>query len=124
LQRLDRLWAQALLPLQQRGVIMQHPAWQRLFVHYKVPVRAVLEHSHHGDGAAPHQLEAALALLRSALPPLLILEHSHANRMIDWLRQRVPNARVVTLDALGHCGQPLNRLLEANLQQLQQISFP
>ncbi|MDX8412702.1 MAG: zinc ABC transporter substrate-binding protein [Mariprofundales bacterium] len=124
MQQLDADWAQLLQPLQRRGVIMQHPAWERLFAHYKVPVRAVLEHSHHGDGATPRQLEAALKLLRTTNPPLLIVERSHANRMIDWLRQQVPAAQVVTLDALGVCGQPLDGLLQDNMAQLRQVLSP
>ena len=124
LQRLDRAWRQALRPLREGGVIMQHPAWRRLFAHYRVPVRAVLERGHHGDGASPRQLEAALALLRGAHPPLLVVEQSHANRMIDWLSQRVPRAGVVALDALGRCGVALDSLQQRNLRQLRQLRAP
>ncbi|MDQ6964695.1 MAG: zinc ABC transporter substrate-binding protein [Mariprofundales bacterium] len=124
MRRLDGEWRRVLQPLMRRGVIMQHPAWQRLFAHYGVPVRAVLERSHHGDGAAPHQLEEALQLLRSADPPLLIMERSHSNKMIEWLLQRVDGAEAVTLDALGVCGQPLDELMADNMAELQQIGTP
>jgi len=124
LQQWDRSWEELLRPLRQRGVVMQHPAWQRLFVHYHIPVRAVLERSHHGNGSSPRRLENTLALLRGSNPPLLVAEMSHSNRMIDWLRKRVPDAQVVSLDALGQCGQPLSRLIEANQQRLRRVLAP
>jgi len=118
LQQLDRRWKQLLRPLQSRGVIMQHPAWQRLFLHYGVPVRAVLEQGGHGHESSPRTLESALKLLHGANPPLLIAEQSHANRMIDWLYQRVTGAQLVMLNALGRCGQPITALIADNQQRL------
>lgn len=115
--RLDALeagWRRLLAPWRERGVIMQHPAWRALMRHFGVAVRAVLEPSHHGEGAGPRRLERALRLLRGSDPPLLLVEESHGNRMIDWLRARVQDARVVRLNALGRCGLPLDRLMADN----------
>ncbi|MDX8409490.1 MAG: zinc ABC transporter substrate-binding protein [Mariprofundales bacterium] len=121
LHQLDHRWQALLLPLKQRGVIMQHPAWQRLFLHYGVPVRAVLEQGGHGHEGSPRTLERALQLLHGANPPLLIAEQSHANRMIDWLHQRVPASQQVALDALGRCGQSLIALIADNQQRLARV---
>ncbi|MDQ6950152.1 MAG: zinc ABC transporter substrate-binding protein [Mariprofundales bacterium] len=124
LQQLDRRWRQLLQPLKQRGVIMQHPAWQRLFVHYGIPVRAVLELSHHGHEASPRMLEKTLKLLRGANPPLLVAEVSHTNRMLDWLHTHAPKSQMVTLNALGSCGQPLLSLIADNQQILARMLEP
>ncbi len=117
LYALDRRWREMLRPLGTRGVIMQHPAWQALLEHYGVPVRAVLEGSEHGHAATPRRLSHALRLLKGDAPPLLIVETSHGNRMIDWLRARVPSARVVRLDALGDCSESLDALIARNQQR-------
>jgi len=110
-------WKQALAPLQQRGVVMQHPAWRRLCEHFKVPVWAVLEPRHHGS-IRPRTLESALVLLQAHPGILLWGDVRHSNRGLIWLSHHDNNKPVLAFDALGTCGMSWIELMHDNLERL------
>jgi len=115
--KLEMAWKQALAPLQQRGVIMQHPAWRRLCEHFRVPVRAVLEPRHHGS-VRPRQLEYALNLTRTHTGTLLWGSMRHSNRGLTWLSRHGDTRPVLHFDALGHCNMAWDQLMRWNLKQV------
>jgi len=114
---METAWKQALAPLQQRGVVMQHPAWRRLCEHFRVPVRAVLEPHHHGS-IRPRKLESALALLQAHPSILLWGDVRHSNRGLIWLSHHDNNKPVLALDALGTCGMSWIELMHDNLEHI------
>jgi len=113
---LEIAWKQTLAPLQQRGVIMQHPAWRRLCEHFNVPVRAVLEPRHHGS-VRPRQLEDVLNLMRAHTGTLLWGSMHHSNRGLTWLSRHSDKRPVLRFDALGHCNMTWDQLIRWNLKQ-------
>jgi len=115
--KLELAWKQALAPLQQRGVIMQHPAWRRLCEHFKVPVRAVLEPRHHGS-IRPRALESALVLLQAHPGILLWGDVRHSNRGLIWLSHHDNNKPLLAFDALGTCGMSWIELMHDNLERM------
>jgi len=119
---LEMAWKQALTPFQQRGVIMQHPAWRRLCEHFNVPVRAVLEPRHHGS-VRPRQLEHALNLVRAHTGILLWGNVHHSNRGLTWLSEHSDNRPVLRFDALGPCNMAWDQLIRWNLKRLKQMTL-
>lgn len=125
IQRMDAALVQALAPLKEHGVIMQHPAWEHVMEHYGIPVRAVLESEHHGHEHGPHMLEHALEILDQHPDSVLIASKGHSNRSLEWLQQHATTKpRIITLDPLGQCGMSWSELMQANIDQLTQIRHP
>jgi len=114
---LEAAWKQALAPLQQRGVMMQHPAWRRLCEHFKVPVRAVLEPRHHGN-LRPRRLQHALNFLRTHTGVVLWGGLHRANRGLVWLSRHSDRKSILRFDALGNCSMAWNQLMRWNIKQV------
>lgn len=114
---LESAWQQALAPLRQRGVMMQHPAWRRLCEHFKVPVRAVLEPRHHGN-IRPRRLEHALNFLRAHTGVVLWGSLHHTNRGLVWLSKHSNRENIFRFDALGNCSMTWNQLMRWNIKQI------
>lgn len=119
-------WYKALEVYHERGVIMQHNAWQPVLADYKVPVWSVLESQHHGENIGPHQLEEALNQLRTHPDALLWGNQRHANRALEWLKQHQGSEQtaLVYFDPLGDCGTTWLQLMQANLDLLEKASRP
>jgi ABC-type Zn uptake system ZnuABC Zn-binding protein ZnuA len=119
-------WYKALEAFHERGVIMQHNAWQPVLDAYKVPVWAVLESQHHDENIRPHQLEKALEQLHTHPDALLWGNRRHANRALEWLHQHQQSghATLVYFDPLGDCGATWLQLMQANLDLLEKASTP
>ena len=119
---LDKALAQALAPFRRDGVMMQHNAWAGVFAAYQVPVRSVLESSHHGANIRPRKLEQALERMREHPALALIGSRRHANRGLQWLnahRGKTATRRgIILLDPLGDCGLRWPDLLTMNLRIL------
>jgi len=112
-------WRQALAPMRATGVIMQHPAWQRLMQEMEVPVLTVLESGHHGHEHGPHRLDEALAELKQRPGAWLLGNAGHSGRALEWLADHAdPRPHYVTLDPLGHCGESWPELMRANLMRI------
>jgi len=104
--------------LQKTGVMMQHPAWKSLFEALHIPVWSVLESGKHGQEYGPKKLEEALKLLNEHPQTVLIGDSTHNNRALLWLQRHHPSSKIITLDALGTCGEAWPALMQRNLQQL------
>ena len=120
-------WYKALEAYHERGVIMQHNAWQPVLAAYKVPVWAVLETQHHGDDIGPHRLEEALRLLNAHPNALLWGNQRHASRALQWLQEHQSSpqkAQLLNFDPLGDCGSTWLQLMQANLDLLEKASRP
>jgi ABC-type Zn uptake system ZnuABC Zn-binding protein ZnuA len=112
-------WQTALMPVKQSGVIMQHPAWQRLMNDRNIPVLAVLESGRHGHQHGPHLLEDALEKLKKHPDAWLVSDIGHSQRALDWLAQHAkPAPHRIALDALGQCGVSWVELMQANLNRV------
>ena len=112
-------WREALAPLRRSGVIMQHPAWQRLMQEMEVPVLTVLESGAHGHEHGPHLLEDALADLNRHPEAWLLGNEGHSQRSLEWLANHATSApRRVTLDPLGSCGVPWPEFMRSNLERI------
>jgi len=120
-------WYKALEAYHERGVIMQHNAWQPALAAYKVPVWAVLETQHHGDDIGPHRLEEALGLLNAHPTALLWGNRRHAGRALQWLQEHQTaseKARLLDFDPLGDCGMTWLELMQLNPDLLEKASTP
>jgi len=116
---IEQAWQHALEPAKKSGVLMQHPAWQRLMQAMGVPVLDVLESGRHGHEYAPRQLEQALKTLNAQPKAWIIADGSHNNRALNWLQSHVEHQpRRITLNALGTCAQSWPALMQYNLDQL------
>jgi len=118
-------WHKALEPYHERGVIMQHNAWQPMLTAYKVPVWSVLESGHHGDDIGPHRLEQALGLLHAHPGAILWGNQQHASRALQWLQEHASNTakpRLLLFDPLGECGMTWPQLMQRNLDILKQAA--
>ncbi|MDQ6960764.1 MAG: metal ABC transporter substrate-binding protein [Mariprofundaceae bacterium] len=115
--KLEIAWKQALAPFQQRGVIMQHPAWRRLCEYFGVHVWAVLEPRHHGS-IRPRQLEHALELLHAHPDAILWGNAHHSSQGLLWLSRHGNGKPVINFDALGLCGAAWLQLMHLNLKRL------
>lgn len=112
-------WQAALMSVKQSGVIMQHPAWQRLMNEMDIPVLAVLESGRHGHQHGPHLLEDALEKLKKHPDAWLVADVGHSQRALNWLKQHATLAPYdITLDALGQCGMSWVELMRANLGRI------
>jgi zinc transport system substrate-binding protein len=112
-------WQTALMPVKKSGVMMQHPAWQRLMNEMNIPVLAVLESGRHGHQHGPHLLEDALAKLNKNPDTWLFADIGHSQRALDWLALHAkPTPHRITLDALGQCGMSWVELMRANLNRI------
>ena len=112
-------WQVALQPVRQSGVLMQHPAWQRLMNEMNIPVLAVLESGRHGHQHGPHLLEDALEQLKAHPGAWLVADTGHSQRALDWLAQQAkPAPPRITLDAMGQCGMSWVELMRANLESV------
>jgi len=111
-------WQAALQPVKKSGVIMQHPAWQRLMNEMNIPILAVLESGRHGHQHGPHLLENALEKLKEHPDAWLLADIGHSQRALDWLAQHAkPTPHRITLDAMGQCGASWVELIRANLKR-------
>lgn len=112
-------WKQQLAPLAKHGVIMQHPAWDKVFESFGVPVLAVLESEHHGQEQGPRALEHALEILKQHPDAWLIGDAHHSNRTLQWLvRHADHDKQIIYLDALGACDESWFDLMHRNLELL------
>ncbi len=112
-------WQKALKSVKQSGVLMQHPAWQRLMKEMGVPVLAVLESGRHGHQHGPHLLEDALEKLKKQPQAWLMADSGHKQSSLDWLASHVKPAPVrITLDSLGQCGLSWVELMRNNLSRI------
>jgi len=120
---IEQAWLVALSKATGSGVLMQHPAWQRLMQYMHVPVLMVLESSRHGHEYGPHKLEQALSALNQHPDAWLLADRGHSNRALDWLAQHAKQTpRRTTLDALGECGLSWPELMRRNIAQLANMS--
>ena len=117
-QTVFQQWQAQTRVLQQRGVMMQHPAWLNLFHALHIPVWQVLESGHHGQEEGPRVLDHALQALQQHPNSLLIGEKRHSNRALDWLHQHHPKSPMITLDALGTHDTSWLQLMHSNLATL------
>jgi len=122
---LTQIWQQwqhvsSELKLQNRGTIMQHPAWVGIFKDLDIPVWAVLESEKHGQELGPHILEHALKEIQDHPQSLLIADKRHSQRALLWLQRHHPESRLVTLDVLGSSENTWPTLMQHNLELLQQ----
>jgi len=116
---IEAAWRAALEPVQKSGVLMQHPAWQRLMRAMDVPVLKVLESGHHGHEHGPRQLEHALATLNAHPDAWIIANHAHSNRALDWLQSHAEHQPTrITLNALGTCAQSWPALMQQNIDHI------
>jgi len=116
---LEQAWGKQLQKLQNKGVFMQHPAWQGLLESKQVPIWAVLESHQHGHEHGPRHLEKALSTLKQHPDAVLLGSKRHSNRSLEWLNKHQGNIKsIITLDALGHCNQPWDKLMRNNLEVL------
>jgi ABC-type Zn uptake system ZnuABC Zn-binding protein ZnuA len=112
-------WQTTLMPVKQSGVMMQHPAWQRLMNAMNIPVLAVLESGRHGHQHGPHLLEDALEKLNKHPDAWLVADIGHSQRTLDWLALHAKSApRRITLDAVGQCGTSWIELMRDNLNRI------
>jgi ABC-type Zn uptake system ZnuABC Zn-binding protein ZnuA len=109
--------------LKQRGVMMQHPAWQSLFQALGVPIRSTLESAQHGQEFGPRKLEKALNILKQYPSTVLIGSSKHSNRALQWVSKRTPQS-IIKLDALGTCGESWQHLMQHNLDKLKAALAP
>ena len=113
-------WRQALTPMRAAGVIMQHPAWQRLMQEMDVPVLTVLESGQHGHEHGPHLLDEALAKLKQQPNAWLLGNKGHSGRALEWLADHAdPRPHYVTLDPLGRCGDSWPALMRDNMKRIE-----
>lgn len=100
------------------AVIMQHPSWLPMMQELDIPVLAILESEKHGHETGPHHLEEALAALNKHPATLLLADLAHSPRPLNWLaRHAIKPPRQITLDPLGSCGEPWDRLMQQNLER-------
>ncbi|MDQ6980838.1 MAG: zinc ABC transporter substrate-binding protein [Ghiorsea sp.] len=119
INQLESAWDKQLQVLNTHGVFMQHPAWQGLFDHKKVPIWAVLESEQHGHEQGPRHLEKALYTLKEHPSAVLIGSTRHSNRSLEWLsRHHSPPTHIILLDELGRCNQAWDELMQHNLDIL------
>ena len=112
-------WQAALRPVKKPGVMMQHPAWQRLMNEMNIPVLAVLESGRHGHQHGPHLLEDALEKLKKHPDAWLVADIGHSQRALDWLALHAkPTPHRITLDAMGQCGASWVELMRTNLNRI------
>lgn len=105
--------------LTSRGVIMQHPSWRNLFEALHIPVWNTLESEQHGHEHGPHKLEGALQQLQQHPGIRLIADSRHSNRALQWLQAHHPSSAIITLDALGTCGESWMHLMQRNLNTIE-----
>ncbi|MDQ6970152.1 MAG: zinc ABC transporter substrate-binding protein [Mariprofundus sp.] len=116
---IEKAWRKALKPVQQAGVLMQHPSWRGLMLSMGVPVLDVLESGQHGHEYGPRQLEHALKTLNARPQAWMIAEHGHNNRALDWLQQHASHqTQRISLNGLGNCTQSWADLMRYNLNQI------
>lgn len=112
-------WRKALEPVRRSGVIMHHPAWQRLLREMDVPVLTVLESGQHGHEHGPLELDEALAALERHPDAWLLGNEGHSRRALEWLeRHAEPTPRHITLDPLGSCDTTWPEFMQSNLQKI------
>lgn len=105
--------------IKQRGVIMQHPSWRRVFDSYGIPILAVLESERHGHESGPRHLEAALTTLKQHPDAILIGDLRHGDRSLQWLSKQSGIA-ILYLDGLGECGETWEELMLRNIRRLEE----
>ncbi len=97
------MWHNTLLPLQNSGVILQHPAWNHLFEANGVTILATLESKQHHHEHGPHALEHAVETMESHPQSWLIGDKHHNNRSLEWLANQAASPHtIIYLDALGN----------------------
>lgn len=125
IESVEESWNSAMHPLRASGVIMQHPAWQRLMSEMSIPVLAVLESGHHGHEHAPHLLDEALAALNKQPDALLLYDIAHINRSLTWLAAHArKQPRQVHLNAMGSCHSSWRQLMDSNLSNIKHALNP
>jgi len=107
------------IELDKHGVMMQHPSWSNLFQALQIPIRNTLESEQHGHEYGPRKLETALQQLQKYPSTLLIADSNHSSRALQWLQNHHPESSIVTLDALGTCGETWPELMQRNIKLLQ-----
>jgi len=116
---LEKEWDMQLEQLKSKGVFVQHPAWHDLLESKQVPIWAVLESHQHGHEHGPRHLEKALSTLKQHPDAALLGSKRHSNRSLEWLNNHQGNSKhIITLDALGNCNQPWDKLMRHNLEVL------
>jgi len=105
--------------LNANGVIMQHPSWSNLFQALNIPIFNSLESEQHGHEHGPRKLESALRQLQQHPDIQLIADNNHSNRALQWLQKHHTSSTIITLDALGSCGESWSHLMQRNLDALQ-----
>jgi len=108
----------ALSNLQNSGIMMQHPSWQRLFDAYDIPILEVLESHRHGHEHGPRHLEKALRTLEEHPGAVLVGDMRHSNRSLEWLASHSNDKKVLFLDALGSCGSSWTGLMRQNIARI------
>ena len=115
----DAAWHKALSPVRTSGVIMHHPAWQRLMREMEIPVLSVLESGQHGHEHGPRHLDEALTALKQHPGAWLISSEGHSSQALQWLASHAePAPRLITLDPLGHCGATWPEFMHTNLRRV------
>ena len=116
--RTNTLLAEALEPLKDKGVIMQHPSWRRLFAVHGVPLLGILESDRHGHEHGPRHLDNALALSKQHPDAVLVGDLRHSNRSLQWLSGQADDKPILYLDGLGNCGNDWIELMQQNIDRI------
>ncbi|MDX8395678.1 MAG: zinc ABC transporter substrate-binding protein [Mariprofundaceae bacterium] len=120
LDKEQKAWQEALAELKTQGVILQHPSWQPLLKHYDIPIYTILESDQHGQEHGPHMLEHGLDILRQHPKAILLGDHSHSNRTLQWLANHSEHkSSVVLLNGMSQCGQNWFDFMRLNRERLQ-----
>lgn len=117
--RIEASLGNALAPLKDYGVIMQHPSWRRVFEAYGIRVLDILESEKHGHELGPRHLEESLSKINEHPHAVLVGDTRHSNRSLEWLSEHTEGRTILYLDGLGDCGETWPELMRRNIDRIE-----